>query len=157
MGWKVYPHHPLQTCQVRLLCNSLKFKTGSLSWSYTEGHIENSAAVSSDKPDTWKQLIFSSRGESGQWKYDKQWHKQQVPLTWCMTCLTAPPPCPVTLEYFSSSSTAASGWAAVLVSPPTSFFWPWRVSGPWIRITLSTLSCDIRAVFLLLSSVFGNY
>lgn len=56
----------------------------------------------------------------------------------------SPSPCPVTLEYFGSSSTAASGCVAVSVSPPTSFFWPWRVSAPELESTLSTLSCDIR-------------
>lgn len=38
-GWKVYPHHPLQTCQVRLLRNCAKFKLGLLSQSYTQGHV----------------------------------------------------------------------------------------------------------------------
>lgn len=33
---------------------------------------------------------------------------------------------------------------AVLVSPPTSFFWPWRVSAPELDSALSTPSCDIR-------------
>lgn len=47
-------------------------------------------------------------------------------------------------EYFGSSSTAASGCVAVSVSPPTSFFWPWRVSAPELESTLSTPSCDIR-------------
>lgn len=54
-----------------------------------------------------------------------------------------PLPCH-SVEYFGSSSTAASGCVAVSVSPPTSFFWPWRVSAPELESTLSTLSCDIR-------------
>lgn len=58
-------------------------------------------------------------------------------------CSPSPLPCH-SVEYFGSSSTAASGCVAVLVSPPTSFFWPWRISAPELESTLSTPSCDIR-------------
>lgn len=43
-------------------------------------------------------LSVSIWGESGQWKYDKQLHKQQVPFTQYTKGPSAPPPCSVTLS-----------------------------------------------------------
>jgi len=42
----------------------------------------------------WKHIDVSNWGESGQWKYDKQLHKQQVPFTHT----ACPSPCPVTMS-----------------------------------------------------------
>lgn len=146
-GWKVYPGHPLQTCQVGSSC---RFRAGSPSQSYIQGRLRSFLSVQlltrgkkTKQSGTWKKLNVSNWGESGQWKYDKQLHKQQVPFTHHTAGPAAPPlPCH-SVEYFGWSSTAASGCVAVLVSPPTSFFWPWRVSAPELESTLSTLSCDI--------------
>lgn len=77
---------------------------GSASQSYVQGHFhQHVSQLLSEKGEEINQgpeskLSVSIWGESGQWKYDKQLHKQQVPFTQYTKGPSAPPPCSVTLS-----------------------------------------------------------
>lgn len=158
-GWKVYLQHPLQTCQVGLLCNLPWFKGGSLSQSYTQGLLSTCRSwvhFIKSQSGTWMSSVFPPEVRVVNGNMINNYTSSKFPSPNTPRDLQPLPlPCH-SAEYFGSSSTAASGCVAVLVSPPTSFFWPWRVSAPELESTFFSTELWYQAVFLLLPTVIGN-
>lgn len=145
-GWKVYPRHPLQTARwasYASVQSSKQVHRPKVTFKDTSACVR--AAFTSEKkinegPERSSMFPAGVRVVNG--NMINNYSNFPSPNT-AQALQPLPLPCH-SVEYFGSSSTAASGCVAVSVSPPTSFFWPWRVSVPELESTLSTLSCDIR-------------
>lgn len=151
-GWKVYPHHPLQTCQVGLLRNCPKFKMGSTSQSSVQGHFHQhlSKLLSEKKKKSIKDLKASSVFPFGERVVNgnmiNNYTNSKFPSPNTLKALQPlPPALSLWVFWFKFHCGIRLYCGLGFTSYFLFFFWPWRVSAPELESTLSTLSCDIRS------------
>lgn len=149
-GWKVYPHHPLQTCQVGLLLNCPKFKMGSASQSYVQGHFHQhvSKLLSEKKKKSIKDLKASSVFPFGERVVNgnmiNNYTNSKFPSPNTLKALQPLPPALSLWVFWFKFHCGIRLYCGLGFTSHFLFFWPWRVSAPELESTLSTLSCDIR-------------
>lgn len=99
---------------------------------------------------------FHSFEKSGQWKYDKQLHKQRVPFTQNTTGPSAPPPALSLWRVFWFKFHCGIRLCCGLGFTSHFLFLALTCFLPWIRINSFHTELWYQTVFLLLSAVFGN-